>query len=151
MDGATYAALKEFKRLLRFVVDTKDFGWKVETLIKDRKTWNIVVYSDIDWAGDKEIRRSVSGYIIYLLGVPIFWKSKLQRSVSLSSAVAEYYALSEEAKEIKFLLQILKSLGVEMEFPIIIYIDNVGAIFMSVNIAATSRTRHVDATNVPFC
>jgi hypothetical protein len=53
--------------------------------------------------------------------------------------------LSEAAKEIKFVLQILKSLGVETELPIIIYVENVGAIFMSENISATSGTRHVDA------
>jgi hypothetical protein len=101
----------------------------VEQVIKDRNTWNMVVYSDRYWAGDKENSRSVSGYIICLLGVPILCKSKLQRSVSLSSAAAEYYALSEAAEEIKFVMQILKSIGVEMELPIIIYIDNVGANF----------------------
>jgi hypothetical protein len=53
--------------------------------------------------------------------------------------------LSEAAKDFKFVLKILHSLGVEMELPIIIYEDNVGAIFISENISATSRTRHVDA------
>jgi hypothetical protein len=61
------------------VVDTKDYGLKVEPVIKDSNTWNMVVYSDSDWAGDKENSRSVSGYIIYLLGDQIMWESKLQK------------------------------------------------------------------------
>ena len=59
-----------------------------------------MVYTDIDWAGDKECRHSVSGYIMYLLGVAVLWKSRLQRTVALSSTEAEYYALSEAANEI---------------------------------------------------
>ena len=60
--------------------------------------WKLIVYSDSDWAGDKDTRHSVGGYIMYLAGVPILWKSKIQRTVSLSSAEAEYYALAEANK-----------------------------------------------------
>jgi Reverse transcriptase (RNA-dependent DNA polymerase)/gag-polypeptide of LTR copia-type len=148
MDGATYAAFKEMKRVLRFLMDTKDFGLKIHPTIpqgvKDFK-WNLKIFSDSDWAGDKENRHSVSGYIMYLMGVPILWKSRLQKTVALSSAEAEYYALSECAKEIKFILQLLASIDIEVEKPVVVHVDNVGAIFMAENVTATSRTRHVDA------
>ena len=107
--------------------------------------WDLVVYSDSDWAGNKDSRRSVSGYIMYLKGVPILWKLKLQRTVALSSTEAEYYALSEAAKEIKFLIQVMQSLDMEVKLPIVVRVDNVGTIFMAENNTATSRTRHIDA------
>jgi hypothetical protein len=50
--------------------------------------------------------------------------------------------LSGAEKETKFSLQLLKSLGVDIELPHIII--NVGEIFMSENSSATSRTRDVD-------
>jgi hypothetical protein len=89
-------------------------------------------------------RRSITGYIVFLLGAPILWKSKAQKSVSLSSSEAEYYALSEAAKEIKFVVQILLSMGIPVKIPVIVRVDNMGAIFMSENASASSRTKHVD-------
>jgi hypothetical protein len=144
MDGATPAAFNEMMRVIRFVLDTRDFGLKVEPKLQ-QDMWDMTIYTDSDWAGDKENRHSVTGYIMYLVGVPILWKSKLQRTVALSSTEAEYYAMSEATKEIKFILQILISIGITVQLPMIVRVDNVGAIFMSENATATSRTRHVDA------
>jgi hypothetical protein len=78
------------------------------------------------------------------MGATILWKSKIQRQVALSSLEAEYYALSEAAKEIKFVVQTLKDISMEVELPVVIYCDNVGAIFMAENATATSCTKHVD-------
>jgi hypothetical protein len=157
MDKATPAAFKEMKRVMKFIVSTRDFGLKIAPKVPESEVikwddkkkpkvikWVMHAYTDSDWAGDKDNRRSVSGYVIFLLGVPILWKSKLQRSVSLSSSEAEYYALSEAAKDIKFILQILKSVDIKVELPIIVRVDNVGAIFMSETASATARTKHID-------
>ena len=78
------------------------------------------------------------------MGVPLTWKSKSQKSVTLSSSEAEYVALSEAAKEIKFVYQLLQSIGIEIELPITVKVDNVGAIFMSENTSMSGRTKHVD-------
>ena len=64
--------------------------------------------------------------------------------MALSSLEAEYVALSEAAKEIKFVYQLLQSIGIEIELPIIVRVDNVGAIFMSENTSTSGRTKHVD-------
>ena len=102
MDKATPAAFKEMKRVMRFVADTKEYGLRIEPdePSKDKFHWNMVAYTDSDWAGDKEDRRSVSGYVVFLLGVPILWKSKSQKSVTLSSSEAEYFAMSEAVKDV---------------------------------------------------
>ena len=60
-----------------------------------------------DWAGDVNSRKSTSEYILYLMDAPILWKSKGQTTIALSSAEAEYYALTEAAKEVKFVVQLL--------------------------------------------
>ena len=65
------------------------------------------------------------------------------RSVVLSTMEAEYIALSEMVKEIKFIIQLLKTMNVSVETPITIYVDNVGAIWLSNNRRTSERTKHV--------
>jgi hypothetical protein len=145
MSAATPAAFKELQRVLKFVLQTKNYGLYIEPNGDSMQRWELVVYTDSDWAGDKDNRHSVTGYIMYLMNVPILWKSRLQKTVALSSTEAEYYALSEAAKEIKFLLQVMESIGIEVQLPVLVHVNNVGAIFMAENASATSRTCHVDA------
>ena len=66
------------------------------------------------------------------------------RSVTLSSSEAEYVALAEAAKEVKFVYQVLLSMGMKIKTPIIVRVDNVGAIFMAENVAVSQRTKHID-------
>jgi hypothetical protein len=61
------------------------------------------------------------------------------------SAEAKYYALCEAAKDVKYISMVLQSLRMELELPIAVYCNNVGAIYMSENASVTSRTKHVDA------
>ena len=56
---------------------------------------------------------------------------KGQKVVSLSTAEAEFYACAEAVKEVPFIAQILLFLGISVELPIRVRVDNVGAIFMS--------------------
>ena len=86
----------------------------------------------------------MTGFVIYLRGVPVSWKSRGQKSVTLSSTEAEFVALSEAAKEIKFIVQILESMKMKVEFPIIVRVDNVGAIGLSKNLSTSQRTKHID-------
>ena len=109
-----------------------------------KQNLDLVVYSDSDWAGDTENRISITGFIIYLLGVPICWRSKGQKGVTLSSSEAEYVAMSEAVKEIRFVYYLLESLGISVKLPIIVRIDNIGAIFMAENASSGVRTRHID-------
>ena len=74
----------------------------------------------------------------------VSWRSKKQAVVSLSSSEAEFYALAEAAKEIPFVIQVLMFLGVPVETPVEVFVDNIGAIFMTENASSTSRTRHMD-------
>jgi hypothetical protein len=68
-----------------------------------------------------------------LLDVPICWRSKAQRSFTLSSTEAEYIDISEASKEIKFIYYLLKDLIFEVILSIVVKTDNVVAIFMFKN------------------
>jgi hypothetical protein len=138
---ATPAAYKEMLRCIKFVLDTRDRGLKVEP---SKEGWKLELYSDSDWAGDKNDRRSVSSFILFLNGVPIEWRSRSQKVTALSSAEAEFYACGEAVKEIPFVAQILLFLELYIETPVQVWIDNVGAIFMSENQTSSQRTRHMD-------
>jgi hypothetical protein len=144
LDGSTEASYKEMLRVIKYVLDTKTLGLKFEPTMTKGEPWDIVVYTDSDYASDPVSRRSVSGYIIYVHGVPICWKSKAQQSVTLSSTEAEWVALSEAIKEVIFLINLLGSMRIIVQLPVIVRVDNVGAIFMSENLTTTSRTKHID-------
>jgi len=150
LDGPTELSYREMLHCVKYVLDSKDLGLRLEpngTPIGD--PWDIVCYSDSDWAGDPANRRSVSGYIIYVHGVPIVWRSAMQKVVSLSSTEAEWYSLSEAVKDIVFLISLCKSLQLQVRLPVTVRVDNTGTIFMSNNVQTSSRTRHIRA--VPMC
>jgi len=107
-------------------------------------SWSMTVFSDSDYARDAKTCMSVTGFCIFLLGVPICWQSKGQRSVTLSSSKAEYVTLSEAAKEVKFMAQVMMLMGIPVKFLIIVRVDNIGAILMSENVTTSQRTKHVD-------
>ena len=144
LDCPSPAAYKEMLRVMKFVLDTRSLAIKVAPVELIDDEWIVVAYSDSDFGGDKETRISIAGFILYLMGVPISWRSKGQKSVTLSSSEAEYVALSEAAKEVKFVYQLLVSMGMKVKLPIIVHVDNLGAVFMSENVSVSQRTKHVD-------
>jgi hypothetical protein len=112
--------------------------------ICENKEWDLVSYSDINWAGNPETRFSVTVFIIYLLGAPICWRLKGQKSVTLSSSEAEYVAMLEANKEISFIYFLLKGMGIDVKLPIVVRCDNVGVIFMAENPSSGIRTCQID-------
>jgi hypothetical protein len=99
--------------------------------------WNIKRYSDSDYAGDDDNRRSVSGYLIDLNNCPIAWKSRGQKTVTL------YIALSEVSTEIVFISEVITFMEIPISYPIEIIVDNVGAIYLAKNASTTTRTKHI--------
>ena len=143
MDAPALVHLKEMYKLIRFVLSTKYYGLQFE-LMKDIKKWALKALSDSDFASDKETRISIFGYIIYFCGIPIAWRSKGMKSVVLSTTETEDMALSEVVKELKFIVQLLQTMNVEVELPITVHVDNVGAIWLSHNRTTSDMTKHID-------
>jgi len=77
LDYVTPSATKELKQFIKFVLDTRELGLKVEPVrMGNNNNVYIKVFCDSDYEGDKETRVSVSGYILYLCNVTVAWRSK---------------------------------------------------------------------------
>jgi hypothetical protein len=140
MDGATREHVKLLYRVIKFVLVTKHRGIHIK-LDPSRKG---VAFVDGDFAGDKENRKYITGYLIYLYGVPIAWKSKQQGGVTLSSSEAEYYAISEVGMELKFVSMIMDFIEIDSSTPMKVYVDDIGAIHLANNASSGTRTKHID-------
>jgi len=82
--------------------------------------------------------------VIYLCGVPIAWKLKGQKSVTLSTAESEYYyTMSELCTELSCMKQILEFLRIKIKFPIMVRVDNVGAMFLAEKALQSQRKKHI--------
>jgi hypothetical protein len=79
------------------------------------------------------------------MNVPVCWRSKAQRGVTVSNSEAKYVAISEAVKEIKFIYYLLREIGIEDNLPITVKTDNVGAMFMAQNALSGARAHHIDA------
>ena len=143
MDGATMEQYNSLLRIIKYVIDTKNHTLKLKIDRNDKNIFNIKGYSDSDYAGNKDDRKSITGLIVYCGGVPIAWKSKGQKAVSLSSTESEYYAMSELCSEIIYIKQLLEFLQIDINYPIIIRVDNVGAMFLANNPVLSQRTKHI--------
>ncbi|KAE8985602.1 hypothetical protein PR001_g22840 [Phytophthora rubi] len=107
------------------------------------KHWD-AAYSDADWAGNRDDRRSVSGMLLMLCGAPVVWRSTFQKTVALSSTEAEYMALSDCVKECVWMRRRLKDIGAEQVEATVIYENNQGAMALAKNVGYQARTKHID-------
>jgi len=101
-------------------------------------------FCDSDYAGDSESRKSVLGYVIYLCGCAVAWKSHGQKSVSLSSTEAEYKAVLEVVTNVMFIKMLLEFFGFKVKIPIQIRVDNVRAIYLAQSAGSMGCTKHID-------
>lgn len=112
---------------------------------------NLLGSTDADWGGDFTSRRSTSGYVFLLNkdknNSAIAWLSKLQNTVALSSAEAEFMAYKEAIKQNIYLNLFIKEINTI--FPVfnktnIVYTDSQSAIELTKNPTYHARTKHVD-------
>jgi hypothetical protein len=133
---------KACKRVLRYLHGTKQAGlvFKANGLTE----FNIEAYSDADWAGDTTDRKSTTGFVITINGNVVSWLSKKQSTVALSTAEAEYMAISATAQEVKWITQLLHELKLPLKSPVKLLCDNRAAIAISNNDVNHGRTKHID-------
>ena len=129
------------KRILRYLNGSRQLGllYKANTLSEE-----IAGFSDADWAGDVGDRKSTSGYVFLLGGAAVSWKSTKQTTVALSTAEAEYIALSTASQEAIWLQQLMSDLSKKTLQEMIIYEDNQSTICLAKNQSAHGRTKHID-------
>ena len=127
------------KRIFRYLRGTSDIGLHYGA----NSQCVISGYSDSDYAGDVDSRRSMTGYVFTLGGSVVSWRATLQPTVTLSTTEAEYMALTEAAKEGIWLRGLITDLGLHHD-QAVVYCDSLSAICLTKDQVHHERTKHID-------
>lgn len=129
------------KRVLRYLSGTRSHG----IVYDGKRGLEVQGYSDSDYAGCIESRKSTSGYIFLLAGGAVSWKSKLQSTTATSTCEAEYMACCSATKEAIWLSRVISDIqNTHSPMPITIRVDNNGTIDLSNNPSINERSKHID-------
>lgn len=102
----------------------------------------LVGYTDADWGGDPDSRKSTTGYVFTFMGGAVSWNVKRQPSVALSSCEAEYIALSRTIQEVLWWHHFQSELFGPHRIQV--KCDNQSAICIARNQGYNPRTKHLD-------
>jgi hypothetical protein len=125
------------KLILRYLSGTKD-----KCLCLGKGDAYIIGYTDSDYAGCADSRKSTSGYIFQIMGGVIAWRSRLQDCVALSTTEAEYVAASEACKEAVWLSRLASDMGIPQHVPKL-FCDSQSAIALAKNPVYHAKTKHI--------
>jgi hypothetical protein len=104
----------------------------------------LIGFSDADWAGCKDTRRSISGQCFFIGKSLVSWRTKKQLTVSRSSSEAEYRALAAATCELQWLLYLFADLQLTCSQLPVLYCDNRSAIHIAANPVFHERTKHLE-------
>lgn len=131
------------KRIMKYLKATPYHG--IQYMSESENPY-LVAYSDADFAGDLDTRKSTTGYVFMLSNGAITWCTSRQQSVSTSTTESEYIAASTAVKEVIWLRQLLCDID-ELSFcakNVTLHIDNQSAIKLIKNPLFHRRTKHID-------
>eukprot|EP00253_Pinus_taeda_P032099 PITA_32099 len=128
------------KRVLRYVRGTSDYG-----LLYTRSSDPILSgYTDSDWAGSVDDRKSTAGYVFNLGSGAVTWTSKKQQAVALSSTEAEYRGAVKASCEAVWLRRMLADMHASQTGPTSLFCDNQGVLKLAKNPVFHEQTKHVE-------
>jgi hypothetical protein len=131
------------KRMLRYLKGSMKKGIYFRRPKDFNGMFKLSAYVDADWAGSVDDSRSTSGFAIFLNDCLISWKSSKQTIVALSSAEAEYIALSSCIQELMWIYQLLQEFGLKIQKEIVVFEDNQACIKIANNTTSNVKTKHI--------
>ncbi|MFS7982428.1 putative RNA-directed DNA polymerase [Helianthus anomalus] len=140
MHAPTTTHMNALKRVLRYIKGTLAFGLHISA----SPTTSLISYTDADWGGCPDTRRSTSGYCVYMGDNLLSWSSKRQPTLSRSSAEAEYRGVANVVSEVCWLRNLLLELHTPPTSATLVFCDNVSAIYLSGNPVQHQRTKHIE-------
>jgi hypothetical protein len=128
------------KRILRYIKGTLELG----ILYKKGEQADLIAYSDSDYGGDIDDRKSNSGYVFMLGSGAVAWSSRKQPIVTLSTTEAEFIAAAHCVCQGIWLKRILDSVGLRQKQCLTVLCDNISTIKLSKNPVMHGRSKHID-------
>ena len=126
-------------RILRYLKGTSSLG-----IVYGKHANQVQVYSDSDFSGDYETRRSRSGTLVLINKAPVVWLSQKQPQVVLSSTEAEFVAATAASTYVCWLKNLLSEVGIQVTEAIDLFMDNQSAIKLIKNPEYHHKTKHID-------
>jgi len=140
MQAPRHLHLSAVHRIIRYILGTPSRGLFFPT----GSSLQLQTYSDADWAGCPDTRKSTTGWCMVLGDAHISWKCKKQDNVSKSSTEAEHRAMSAACSEIIWLRGLLTELGFCPIHSTPLHADNISAIQIAANLVYHERTKHIE-------
>lgn len=141
MSSPTMSHWLTAKRILRYLKGTTDFGILYK---KGESRLSLMAFTDSDYAGDLDDRRSTSGFVFMMGSGAVSWSSKKQTVVALSTTEAEYIAAALCACQCVWLRRVTEKLGIEEKSGTVIMCDNSSTIQLSKNPVFHGKSKHID-------
>ena len=140
MHAPTETDFLMLKRVLRYLRGTTNYGISFNS---DTDS-TVRAYSDSDWGGCPDTRRSTGGFCTFLGSSIISWSAQKQQSVSRNSTEAEYRTLSDTAAELVWLINLMHEIGIPLPAPPELFCDNLSAVYLSATPAMHKRSKHFE-------
>jgi len=128
------------KPIIRYINGTSIHGLHISPSLVNTLT----TYTDADWGGCRDTKRSTSGYCVYLGDNLVSWSAKKQPKLSCYSAEAGYRGVTNVVAETCWIRNLLLELQCRVTKATIVYCENVSAIYLSENIIQRQRTKHIE-------
>ena len=138
LHAPTTTHLTAVKRILRYVKDTISLG----ITFQQSPSTLLSAFSDVDWAGCLDDRRSTGGFAVFLGPNLISWSARKQATVSCSSTEAEYKSLANATAELRWVEALLRELGVSLQQRPCLWCDNLGATYLFASKFSCSYQTH---------
>jgi hypothetical protein len=140
MHNPSESHMEAVLRILRYLKSSPGKG----LMFSKHNHLEVSGYTDADWAGCINDRKSTSGYFTFVGGNLVTWRSKKQKVVARSSAEAEYRGMAQGVCELLWLRNLLRDLGFKPKQAMNLFCDNKAAIDISHNPVQHDRTKHVE-------